>query len=86
MAAKIKNGLAYRRIAGEVFVVDARKALLHELNGPAAIIWEGLAKGKSEAGIVAGIEGEFDVDGKTALADAKKFIAELEAAGLLEEK
>ncbi len=79
----IKKGLAYRKVAGELFVVDAAKARLHELNGTAAVVWDGIAKGKSEAAIAAGIAGEFDVDAETARADVKKFISELAAAGLL---
>lgn len=83
---KIKKGLAYRRVAGELFVVDAAKSRLHELNGTAAAIWEGLAKGRSPAVIAAGIAAEFETNEATALADVKKFISELAAAGLVEEK
>jgi hypothetical protein len=80
---KIRKGLAYRRVAGELFVVDAAKARLHELNGTAAFVWDGLAKGKSPAAIATGIAAEFETDEATALADVKKFITELAAAGLL---
>jgi hypothetical protein len=86
MGAKIKAGLAYRRVAGELFVVDSAKARLHELNGPAAVIWEGLAKGRSAAAIAADLREEFEVDAVTAAGDVKFFMAELEAAGLLEGK
>lgn len=80
----IKKGLAYRRVAGELFVVDASKAKLHELNGTAAAVWEGLAKGRSAGEIAAAVAGEFDVAPETALRDVKAFITELGAAGLLE--
>lgn len=84
MLYKIRKGLAYRRVAGELFVVDAAKARLHELNGTAACVWEGLAKGKSRSAIAADLAAEFDVAEQTALADTERFIAELAAAGLVE--
>jgi hypothetical protein len=84
MSVKIKKGLAYRRVAGEMFVVDSARARLHELNGTAAVVWEYLSKGRSEAAAVSAILEEFEVDGKTAQADVKYFISELESAGLLE--
>ncbi|OGR45367.1 MAG: hypothetical protein A2X35_03750 [Elusimicrobia bacterium GWA2_61_42] len=86
MPVKIKKELAFRRVGEELFVVDAAKARLHELNGSAALVWDGLAGGKSESAIAAALAEEFEVDRPTALADAKEFISELRAAGLVEEK
>ncbi len=83
MTIKIKKGLAYRRIAGEVFIVDAAKAEMHELNGPAALIWEGLAAGKIQKAIVSEITDEFEVDEKTARLDLEAFIEEMLKAGLV---
>lgn len=85
MKYKVKKDLAFRRIAGELFVVDAAACRLHELNGPAALVWEGLAAGKTESGIVSAITAEFDIDEETAREDAKAFILELSAAGLVSE-
>jgi hypothetical protein len=85
MKTAIKKGLAFRRIAGELFIVDAAGSRLHQLNGPAAVIWEGLAAGKSEAAIAAAVTAEFEIDGETALSDLRVFAAELKAAGLLAE-
>ena len=84
MNDKIKKGLAYRRIAGEVFIVNAAKAEMHELNGTAALIWEGLAAGKTGKAIVSAIMSEFEIEEKTAGADLESFRAELKKAGLLE--
>jgi hypothetical protein len=83
MKTAIKKGLAFRRIAGELFIVDAAGARLHQLNGPAAVIWEGLAAGRSEAAIISAVTAEFETDEKTALSDYRAFARELEAAGLL---
>lgn len=84
MKGKIKKNLAYRRIAGEVFVVDAAKAEMHELNGTAALIWEGLAAGKTEKAIIASLLSEFEIEEKAASADLESFVSELERTGLLE--
>lgn len=86
MAGKIKKGLAYRRVGDELFVVDGAAGRLHELNGSAALIWEGLAAGKSAPAIAAGLAAEFEVDELAALSDAQDFISELAAAGLVEVK
>ncbi|OIO00262.1 MAG: hypothetical protein AUJ51_10720 [Elusimicrobia bacterium CG1_02_56_21] len=82
----MKKNLAYRRIAGEVFVVDAPRSEMHELNGPAALIWEGLAAGKTKKDLVKAMTAEFEVDGETALADLEIFIKDLLESGLLSAK
>lgn len=84
MKVKIKKSLAYRRIAGEVFIVDAARAEMHELNGTAAIIWEGLAAGKTEKAIVSALVSEFEIEEKAASADLESFVNELKKTGLLE--
>lgn len=84
MKGKIKKSLAYRRIAGEVFIVDAARAEMHELNGTAALIWEGLAAGKTEKAIIAALLSEFDIEEKIASADLESFVSELKKTGLLE--
>lgn len=83
MKLTLKKNLASRRIAGELFIVDAAGSRLHELNGPAARIWEGLAAGRPEDDIVASVTGEFDTDEKTARADCRAFVRELLEAGLV---
>lgn len=83
MIGTVRKDLAYRRIAGEIFIVDAAKAELHELNGPAALIWEGLAAGKTQKALVSELTEEFEVDEKTARADLEAFIREMLKAGLV---
>lgn len=84
MNYKINKDLAFRRVDGAVFIVDAARSELRELNGTASAVWEGLAAGRSEAAIVSGMAAEFEVDERTARADLREFVAELAAAGLLE--
>lgn len=85
MKAEIRKDLAWRRVGGELFIVDAAGSRLHGLNGPAAVIWEGLAAGKDEAGLVAALTAEFDVAPAGAAADLAEFMKQLAAAGLLRE-
>lgn len=84
MKPKIRKDLAWRRVGGELFVVDAARSRLHELNGTAAAAWEGLAAGKDAQRIAAGIAAEFEVAPAEAASDLAVFIKELSAAGLLE--
>lgn len=84
MKNKINKDLAYRRIAGEVFIVDAARAEMHELNGTAALIWEGLAAGKTEKAIVSALMAEYEIEEKAARADLESFMNELQKTGLLE--
>ena len=84
MRYKIRKDLAFRRVDGAVFIVDAARSELRELNGTASAAWEGLAAGRSEDAIVSDMAAEFEVDGRTARADLRDFIKELAAAGLVE--
>lgn len=79
----VRKDIAYRRIAGELYIVDAAASRLHQLNGTAALIWEGLAEGKRDSAIISEIVSEFDVDEKTARADTAALIKELAKLRLL---
>lgn len=84
MKYRIKRGLAFRRVDGAVFIVDAARSELRELNGTASAVWEGLAAGRGEDAIIAGLVSEFEVGEREARADLRSFIVELGEAGLLE--
>lgn len=85
MKLKIRKDLAYRRIAGEMFIVDAAGSRLHGLNATGALLWDCLAAGKDRPAAAARLAAEFQVDGETAARDAGEFIEELLKAGLLSE-
>lgn len=82
MKFKPRKDLAFRRIAGELFIVDAAASRLHELNGTAAVVWESLAAGRDPA---AALAAEYAVDPAAAKADAGALIKDMLAAGLLVE-
>jgi hypothetical protein len=83
MEHAVRKDIAYRRIAEELYIVDAAASRLHQLNGAAALIWEGLAGGKRDPAIISEIVREFDVDEKTAKADMAELVNELSKLGLL---
>ena len=83
MKYRIKKGLAWRRVAGELFIVDAAGAELRELNGPAALLWEKLAAGAGAAELPAALRAEYEVGAAAAAADSAAFLEELAAAGLI---
>ena len=83
MKFKTRKDLAWRRIAGELFIVDAAGSRMHELNGAAALVWESLAAGRDEAAIAAALAEEYDVAAPAAARDAAAFTKELLAAGLI---
>lgn len=83
MAFKIKKGLAYRKIDGLVFIVDAARERLHELNAVGSLVWEGLVAGKNEARIAEAVSAEFEVTPEDARNDTAAFIKALENKGLV---
>lgn len=83
MTFKIKKGLAYRKIDGQIFIVDAAGERLHELNAAGSLIWEGLAAGKSETSIAEAVCAEFEVTPGDARNDTGMFIKTLEEQGLI---
>lgn len=82
MKVKIRKDLAWRRVDGELFVVDSANSRLHELNGTAAVVWESLAAGRDPA---AALAAEYEVSAAAARADAEAFTDALLKAGLLVE-
>jgi len=78
--------VAHRLIEGRAFVMDPRCDTLHSLNDTATLIWKGLCAGDSIEKIAADLAEEFDVSTEQGLKDARAFIREAAANGLLEEK
>jgi hypothetical protein len=74
---------ASRTIDGKavVIVIDAQK--LHTLNSVGTRIWE-LADGRTLGDIADAIVSEFEVDRDTALADSRKFVAQMRDIGAIE--
>lgn len=69
---------------GEVVALDENALVYLNANPTGATLWQALAAGSTRAGLVNRLLSEFDVDEETATADVDRFVAELEARGLLE--
>lgn len=83
MEFTVPEELSFRKIEGSVFIVDAGRSLMHELKGPAADIWEGLASGLPAGEIVGNVVSVYDIDEGRAGKDFDAFVRELFDAGLL---
>lgn len=87
---KIKSGYKIRKIAGENVIVsigalDVNLTRVTSLNPTSVWLWERLAGEEFSLEDVAGLLcGNYDVEKKTALADARKWIDSLDRAGLIE--
>ena len=85
---KIKEGYVLRNVAGEYIVMNigGDTSLNHmiTLNETGALIWNGIADGKSESEIAELIVSQYEVDTETAASDIKKFIDKMNGAGVLE--
>lgn len=79
-----RSGLPFQRMGDEILVVDPKARKAHVLKGAAVRIWDLLEKPSAPPDIARALSAEFDVDEDRARRDAEKFLAEIEALGLLE--
>jgi hypothetical protein len=63
-------------------MVDPRARKVFLLNPVAGVVWAGVERGASEEEIVADVVARFRVETPQAAADVRRFVGELEAAGL----
>ncbi len=83
MEFKVKSKLAFRKIDGIFFIVDAEKETLHELNEFGSFIWNLIVKKKTREEILRKISEEFEVNANRSREDFDKFINKLREKGLL---
>lgn len=69
---------------GEVVALDESTLVYLNTNPSGATIWQALAVGTTRDDLVRELLSAYDVDEETATADVDRFIAELDARGLLE--
>lgn len=68
----------------EVVALDERSLIYLNANPSGALLWRALAAGTTRDELVRKLFDTFDVDQPTAGRDVDRFLAELEARGLLE--
>ena len=86
---KIKKGFVVRKIAGEDVVVALGTASkqfsgIIKLNDTGRFLWDRIAEGCDEEGLVEAIVSEYSVDREIAAKDIKAFVNTLIGAGVLE--
>lgn len=80
---KLKEKLASREVAGELYIVDIEAETLHALNPSAAFIWECLKKGLTTEKAALRLAAEFEVTPGDARNDTEFFIKTLKDKGLV---
>lgn len=86
---KIKDGFMLRKVGGQSVVVatgDASKSFngIIKLNETGALMWNTLAVGCDEEGLLQTVLDEYNIDENTAKADISAFIEKLKGADLLD--
>ncbi|MDO4943939.1 MAG: PqqD family protein [Ruminococcus sp.] len=86
---KIKDGFMLRKVGGQSVVVatgDASKSFngIIKLNETGALMWNTLAVGCDETGLLKAVLDEYNIDENTAKADISAFIEKLKGADLLD--
>jgi hypothetical protein len=64
-------------------LIHHRSGTVFSSNRVGAMIWKGTTEGRSLDEVAASISGEFDIPQQTVQQDAARFLAQLEAEGLL---
>ena len=79
-----RAGLPFQRMGEEILIVDPKARKAHVLKGAAVRIWDVLEKPSAPLDIARALSAEFNVEEGRARRDAEKFLAEIDALGLLE--
>ena len=86
---KLKEGFLLREVAGQFVVLpsgdELNLNLMITLNETGAFLWEKLQEETDEAGLVAALLAEYDVDEATAKQAVANFVAKLSDNGFLAE-
>ena len=84
---KLKDGFILREVAGQTVVLpvggDLDLNMMITLNETGAFLWKQLENENDEAGLVAALLAEYDVDEATAKTAVEGFVAKLNENGFL---
>ena len=84
---KLKDGFILRQVAGQTVVLptggDLDLNMMITLNDTGKFLWERLSVETDEAGLVAALLAEYDVDEETAAKSVAAFVAKLNENGFL---
>lgn len=77
--------IAWRRVDGDVLVVDPGQAQIRQLNATAAAVWEALESPRSIDELVEAVCARFDTTPQVARPDVESFLGELRERDLVTE-
>lgn len=83
---KISKDIVWRKIEGNIFIINPQRNMLYELNETASFIFESLSKGRKVEEICRKISSEYDVSLNDCEKDCKEIIDEMIREGLIYEK
>ncbi|MBN1823207.1 MAG: PqqD family protein [Endomicrobiales bacterium] len=86
MRIKKAPSIAWRKIEGRAFVIEAATSTLHELNEPGTFLWEMINKGTDIEEMVKRTVREYSICDRTARKDIMNFVDRLSKAGMIENK
>jgi PqqD family protein of HPr-rel-A system len=80
---KPANHISWHDVAGELALFDTSDGTYHALNGSAAAIWRGLARGKTAEQIVRDLAATYDIAADVVAADVDAFLRDALARRLI---
>ena len=78
------DDLLWRTVDDEIVALEARDSTYLSTNASGALLWQMLADGATREELVVALVEPFDLGRDEAAADVDRFVAELEAHGLLD--
>lgn len=79
-----EQSLAWRRVVDDVVVLDTDASEYYAVNSAGGALWERLADGATVAALADALVSAYPSASDRAAEDVRKFLAELDASGLLE--
>jgi hypothetical protein len=76
--------VAWRRVDGEVVLVNLKTSRIYALNPTGTRLWELLSEGRGVADIEATLLGEFDIEPAELGHEVDRLLGEMAQAGLIE--
>lgn len=84
---KVKSGYIVKKVMGSYMLVslEGEGSTMQTMNETGAFLWDALSSDTTIAHLTEKMVKEYDIDAATAQSDIEKFVANLRAAGLLDE-
>ena len=80
---EVRDDLGIESLGDELLVLDKKNEKIHRLNQTAAIVWEGLVRGRRQEQIAAHLTDKFDITLEIARRDVDRATASLVSLDLI---